>query len=260
MEIFMNEFGFILKKFITFFIEPYGIVFSLFFIGLFFLFTNKTKSAKKILLLSFFLLTLFSYQPFANFLISNLENQYPKYDYSNTNIKYIHVLGNSHNDDKTQPLSSQISSAGLKRNLEGIIIHKHLANTKIIFTGYAGKTSQTTAKINEKLALALGVKQENIIISSKPKDTKEEAIFTKTIVENNPFILVTSATHMPRAMRLFKSLGLNPIAAPTSYYKRNINRYFEKPSVEFFELSRIAIHEYIGILWSKLQDLKKLLH
>ena len=248
--------GFVLKKIITFFIEPYGMVFSLFFMGLFFLFINKTKLAKKILLLSFLLLTLFSYQPFANFLISNLENQYPKYDYLNTNIKYIHVLGNGHNDDKTQPLSSQISFAGIKRDIEGIIIHKNLVKSKIIFTGYAGNTSIANAKVNAKLALALGVKKENIIINGKPKDTKEEALFVKTIVGNEQFILVTSATHMPRAMSLFKSLGLNPIAAPTSYYKRDFSSSFIKLRASSFYLSKIAMHEYIGILWSKLQELK----
>ena len=73
---------------------------------------------------------------------------------------------------------------------------------------------------------------------------------------NEQFILVTSATHMPRAMSLFKSLGLNPIAAPTSYYKGNFSSSFINLRASSFYLSKIAIHEYIGILWSKLQELK----
>ena len=75
------ELGFFFKKFVTFFVEPFGIVFTLFVLGLVFLFIQRDSKAKIFLSLSLALLFLFSYPPFANFLVQNLENQYPKYDY-----------------------------------------------------------------------------------------------------------------------------------------------------------------------------------
>jgi uncharacterized SAM-binding protein YcdF (DUF218 family) len=146
-----------------------------------------------------------------------------------------------------------MGGASVKRDLEGIIIHKSMPNSKIIFTGYEGNTDTPTAVMNARLAEALGVKKEDMIVNPKPKDTKEEAIFTKSLVGNEPFILVTSATHIPRAMRLFKSLGLNPIPAPTNFYKKEFNGFFEAPSISSFSRSQIAMHEYWGILWSKLR-------
>jgi len=246
------ELGFMLKKFITFFIEPYGMVFSLFIIWFIFSKLKKDKLAKISLSFAFGLLFLFSYPPFANFLISNLENQYPKYDY-NHEIKYIHVLGSGHNGDETQPLSSKIGDAGLKRVLEGIIIHRRIKNSKLIFTGYGGLEDISTAKMNATLAIALGVKEENIIIGEKPKDTQEEASFTKELVGDESFVLVTSASHIPRSMMLFKSLGLNPIAAPTAFYKDKFRGIFRLPSMSSFMKSQVAMHEYWGILWSKLR-------
>jgi uncharacterized SAM-binding protein YcdF (DUF218 family) len=248
------ELGFMLKKFITFFIEPYGMVFSLFVLGLYALFFKKEKMARTFLSLSFGLLFLFSYSPFSNFLISSLENQYPKFDYK-THVKYIHVLGSGHNTDPSQPLSSQVGSASLRRDLEGILIHKSMKDSKIIFTGYAGSTDTPTAIMNARLAKALGIKEENLLINPKPKDTKEEAIFTKTVVGEEAFILVTSATHMPRSMMLFKSLGLNPIAAPTNFYKDKFDGFLKAPSIENFQNSKVAMHEYWGILWSKFKKL-----
>jgi len=244
------EIGFLLKKFITFFVEPLGMILLLFIFGLYFLFVNKDYFAKILLSLSVSILLLFSYQPFSNFLVENLENQYSKYDYKQ-DIKYIHVLGAGHNTDKSQPLSSQVFS---KRVLEGVIIHKRIANSKIIFTGYEGDTDITNAKMNAYLAIALGVKEEDIIINGKPKDTKEEAIFIKSILSDEPFVLVTSATHMPRSIRLFKSLGLNPIAAPTDFHKNELNGYLVAPRIIDLENSRISIHEYIGILWSMMKN------
>jgi uncharacterized SAM-binding protein YcdF (DUF218 family) len=57
---------------------------------------------------------------------------------------------------------------------------------------------------------------------------------------------------MPRAMLLFESLGLNPIPAPTDFYKTDFDSFFIAPEIESFNKSKIAIHEYIGILWSKI--------
>ena len=244
--------GFFLKKFITFFVEPLGLIVTLLAIGLYLLHVKRVHFAKVFFSAGLFLLLLFSYPPFANFLVQNLENQYPKFDYK-SNVKYIHVLGSGHNTDPSQPISSQISSTGTKRVLEGVIIHKNLPNTKIIFTGYAGDTNTTNAVMNAKLAHALGVDYKDMIINGKPTDTKEEALFTKTLVGDAPFVLVTSATHMPRAMMLFTSLGMHPIPAPTNYYKSEFRGYLRKPEPVYFYISSIAMHEYLGILWAKLR-------
>ncbi len=247
------EIGFFLKKFITFFIEPFGMVFTLFVLSLYFLLTKKDVLGKTILSLAIGILFLYSYPPFSNYLISNLENQYPKYNYK-SDIEYIHILGNGHNTDISQPLSSQISDGGIKRDLEGIIIHKRVKNSTIIFTGYAGNTNIPNAIMNSKLAQLLGVDKKDMIINPNPKDTREEAIFTKSIVGTKPFVLVTSATHMPRSIMLFRSLGLNPIPAPTNFYKNEFKGYLRTPNIYSFYKSKIAIHEYIGILWVKLKQ------
>jgi len=244
------ELGFFLKKFIAFFVEPLGIVLTLFAIGIYFLFSDKKSLSKLFLSFSFALLLLFSYQPFSNFLVKNLENQYPKYAYKQ-DIKYIHVLGSGHNTDESQPLSSQVFS---KRVLEGVIIHLQSPNSKLIFTGYEGNTNVPNAKMNKKLALALGVKEENIIINIKPKDTRQEAEFTKSLLGDEAFVLVTSATHMPRSMKLFKSLGLNPIPAPTDFHKKEFRGYLVAPDIVSLGNSRMAMHEYMGILWAKLKS------
>lgn len=246
------EFGFLLKKFVTFFVEPLGLVLALFAVGLYFLFAQKKGFAKLFLTLSFSLLFLFSYRPFSNILVQNIEDMYQKYDYKQE-IKYIHVLGSGHNADESQPLSSNISSVGVKRVLEGVMIYKKSAGTKLIFTGYEGNTKISNAQMNANLALALGVSADDIIIGKEPKDTKEEALFAKSIVGGEPFALVTSATHMPRSMMLFESLGLHPIAAPTAFYKDEFDGYFEAPDITTLKNSQMAIHEYVGILWSTLK-------
>ena len=246
------ELGFYLKKFVTFFVEPLGFVLALFAIGLYFLFTDKKSHAKIFVSVSFAFLLLFSYEPFSNLLVKNLEERYPKYE-SRDDIKYIHVLGSGHNTDESQPLSSKIGSSGIKRVLEGVIIHKRTPGSKLVFTGYEGNTNVANAVINAKLAAALGVEEENMIVESNPKDTKEEALFLRSILLDEKFVLVTSATHMPRAIKLFESLGLSPVAAPTDFRKKEHTGYLKAPNIGSLHNSKVAIHEYLGILWSLIR-------
>jgi len=250
----MMEFGFALKKLISFFILPKGMFLTFFTIGIILLFLNKQKKAKIFLGVSFALFLILGYPPLANALLSNIENKYQKYEYIHQ-VKYIHVLGSGHNDDFSQPLSSMIGEGGLKRILEGIIIHNKIKDSKIIFTGFAATASVTTADMNARLSLALGIDKDEMLIDGGPKDTQEEALFMKSIVGDKPFILVTSASHMPRAMILFEGLGLNPVPAPTDFHKSKFNGYFVLPSFNAFSKSNSAMYEYIGTLWVKLRSL-----
>ena len=249
----MLEFGFYIKKFISFFIDPLGFTLSLLIVGVVLLYLKRYKSSKLFLSSSLLSLFLFSYPLFSNFLVKTLEDTYTGYNLD-TNVTYIHVLGNGHNTDKNQPISSHISDAGTKRVLEGVILYKQHKGSKIIFTGYNSVgTDIPSAVMGARLALALGVDKDDIILGKKALDTEDEAKFCKSVVKSKePFILVTSATHMPRAMRLFRSYGLNPIPAPTDFHRKEYS-FLSAPSAKALENSSLAIHEFFGILWSKLR-------
>jgi len=250
----MTDIGFLLKKFISFFFEPLGFVISLFIVAIYYFYMKNETKAEKFFLSSLFFLLLFSYTPFANFLISGLEDQYPKFDYTKQ-VEYIHVLGSGHNGDKAQPLSSQISDAGVKRVVEGVVIYKKMQNAKIIFTGYKGKTNRSNAAMNADLAMDLGVKKADLILNGTARDTEDEARFAKTVVGDAPFVLVTSATHMPRAVKIFEKYGMHPIAAPTNFYQDNSCSYFCAPNVRALLYSSLAIHEYLGMIWIDIKSL-----
>jgi hypothetical protein len=55
-------------------------------------------------------------------------------------------------------------------------------------------------------------------------------------------------------MQLFISLGLNPLAAPTDFRKEQKSKFLNAPAVGNLDNSQRAMHEYIGILWSKLRE------
>jgi len=109
------------------------------------------------------------------------------------------------------------------------------------------------AEAMKELSLALGVSDDDIILESKSTNTYEEAVYTEPIVNNHKFILVTSASHMLRAMGIFKKKGMNPIAAPTGYLvkgSRNLFPFFSSP----YDLIKVYIlaNEAMAFLKGKI--------
>ena len=232
---------------------PLSIGLILFFLGLFFLFRNSYSKAKLFLLASFIWIFLIGYSPFSNYMIQPLEKQYKAYLDINPRIEYVLVLGHSHVTNSEISNLSQLSTTALMRINEGIRVYKQLDKAKIIFSGYAGRDVKTPhAIIARDVAISLGVPKEDIFIQDEAKDTIEEAQFAKEIVSSEKFVLVTSAFHMPRAMKIFKNASLNPIAAPTDFLSKEDGDYLREPRGKEIRKTELAMHEYIGTLWQDL--------
>ena len=108
--------------------------------------------------------------------------------------------------------------------------------------------------MQEKLALALGVKKEKLHIEPTPRDTQEEAIAAKKYIGNKPFILVTSASHMQRALAFFKHEELAPIPAPTNHLAQiKYPHYFSFFDQNAIHKTHLYWYEYIGLLWQKIK-------
>jgi len=100
----------------------------------------------------------------------------------------------------------------------------------------------------------LGIPKKDLIVSSKPEDTEDEALSAKKLIGDKPFILVTSAYHMKRAVKWFTLQGLHPNPAPTFHQasKKNEN-YTEFLSPAALIKSRVVFHEILGMLWQKIK-------
>ena len=241
---------FTVKKFVSIFLMPMSLGLILFFIGLVFLLNKNYKRAKTFLIISFLWLAIIGYSPFSNYLIQPLENEYKSYIKVDPSIKHVLVLGSGHVTNKEVSTLSQLSTTALMRLTEGIRIYRKLDNGKLILSGYAGEDVKTPhAFISRDVAISLGVPADDIITQEEAKDTAEEASYVKEIVNNEKFILVTSAFHMPRAMKIFKTASLNPIAAPTNYLSKEDGDYLREPRGKEIRKTERAMHEYIGILW-----------
>ena len=244
---------FFLKKIISAFVLPIPIGLFLLLISFIYLMFNSYKKAKIFLFLGLSCFLFFSFQPISNALLAPLENTH-KALLETPKVNYILVLGSGHKSDKNLSITSQVKMVGINRLVEGIRHYKNLENAKLIVSGYSVTDENSHAFMQEKLAISLGVKQEDIIRLDTPKDTKEEAIEAKKIVGDNELILVTSASHMKRSFLLFKKEGLNVIASPTNHLAYEDDSYSAYFSAKNLRNCEMAIHEYLGLLYSYLKN------
>ena len=242
---------FVFKKIVSAFLLPIPIGLFLLLLAFFYLMFNSYKKAKIFLFLGLAWFFIFSFQPFSIALLSPLENSH-KALIETPKVNYILVLGSGHKSDESLSITSQVKMVGINRLVEGIRHYKNLENAKLMVSGYGATDENSHALMQEKLAISLGVKQEDIIKLDTTKDTKEEAIETKKIVGNEALILVTSASHMKRSVLLFQKEGLNVIASPTNHLAYEDDSYSSYFSAKNLRNCETAIHEYLGLLYSYL--------
>ena len=107
-----------------------------------------------------------------------------------------------------------------------------------------------------EVALELGVGDENLVLESVSKDTKDQAMFIRKIVNGDRFVLITTAFHMPRSMALFQKLGMQPIPAPTDHCvkkRQGISPDMFFPDADNLYKVQKAFHEFLGLVWAKLR-------
>ena len=168
-------------------------------------------------------LILFSWAPFANFVLLPIERTYPTLmSLPSQQPTAIIVLGGGWFPGDEVSSTSKLSASSRARLIEGIRLWRQNPDNLLIVSGADRDPSIPAVAEGYKLAaIDLGVPAAKIIALDSPVDTGKEAKAVKawqqSIASNYQLILVTSASHMPRAMLHFKSVGLTPIAAPTHY-------------------------------------------
>ena len=230
-----------------------GLIFATF--GLISLFLSRYRVAKIILPLSVIWIALFSYGPISDMLLKPLENRHSALLKTPVGVDYVLVLGNGHKTDVCLPITTELDPTAVIRLSEGIRHYNNLGDAKLVVSGYAGLYDKNChAQMQKRLAIALGIPAEDIITFDTPKDTQEEALAMKKLAGVKPFILVTTASHMPRAYKIFTKLGLKPIAAPTDYHARGTSEWLHMPRGDALRGSDIAFHEYYGLIWEWIKQ------
>ncbi|MCP4326261.1 MAG: envelope biogenesis factor ElyC, partial [Alteromonadales bacterium] len=222
---------FILKKWIGGLLMPLPLFLTLFLIALILLFfTKKQKAAKLMLLVSFVFIFIVSFMPFSDRMTHRIERKHLPILQENVaqNFDYILLLGSGGTADPSLPVNSQLSQTANSRFLEALRLFQANPNATLVVSGASFGDIKSHAQMMQEIAIIMGIPQEQIIRLDNSLDTDDEAKKMSELIRGTKSVLVTSATHMDRALKLFYKYGTAPMAAPSNFFAKN--RSGETPS------------------------------
>jgi uncharacterized SAM-binding protein YcdF (DUF218 family) len=244
---------FILSKILVFLIQPICWLVAL----LAWAFFTKNASKKRRILRILFFLTIALTNPF-------LKNQtFRFYETPAVPMSSLRdtfdvgiVLGGFSNFDVTTDERLNFNSAA-NRLTDAVVLYKKGIVRKLLISGGDGNLlgkKSIEAEKTEPFLLLMGVRQEDILLESNSRNTHENALFSKALldsqrIKSDKILMITSAFHTPRALGCFKKVGLKVEAFPAHFIGATPDwstNYWLKPDAESFNNWETIIKEWVG--------------
>jgi uncharacterized SAM-binding protein YcdF (DUF218 family) len=227
-------------------------------------FTRHQRLGKGIVTAGLLVLTFFGIASVSDPLLRSLESPFPpvlhaipggKPSPMPAGVPWIVVLGGGATADVDLPVTSRLSSASLARLTEAVRLYRMLPGSRLILSGGAVYGHAPESDALAEAAGIMGVPARDLLLENRSRDTEEQALLLKTTVGNSPFLLVTSAYHMPRSVAIFRKQGMAPIPAPAAFMAQtpqHSDPTLHLPRASELLRSERALHEYLGLLWYRL--------
>jgi uncharacterized SAM-binding protein YcdF (DUF218 family) len=246
---------FVLSKTLGYLVVPSNLVTAIGLAGLVLLCTRFRRLASWLIVSSLVLIALLGYSPVGRMLLLPLEDRFPPWDASRGPPTGIVVLGGA--------ISPEVSVArgvvALNGAAERITVAAELAHrypdARIVFSG-GSASLDPTAPLEAPLAvrelIALGVEHDRITADEQSRNTIENAVFSRLLADPKPgerWLLVTSASHMPRAIAAFRAAGFVVEAYPVNWRTRGWRDAAQLfgSLAEGLTITDVAVHEWVGL-------------
>ncbi len=250
------DLGFLISKLLPLFVYPLGLCLLLGSLALLLIATGWRRSAFVSLLSGLLILGVASTAPVAERLLNPLERMYAITLPEEAEVADAIVLLSGTVGIKRRPRVVPELLAGGQRLLHAARLYRASRAPLVVVAGgnafRSGNDDQEEATAAREILMELGVPGSAIVAETQSRNTYENAIETAQILRDKGLrriLLVTSASHMPRAMAVFRSQQIDSIAQPTQIVsvetdRPSLLRWI--PEAEYLHHSRIAIKEYFG--------------
>lgn len=256
-----------LSKFLPLFLYPLGLTSIL--LLLIFLFWKKRRLAKTLVIVAFLLIVIGGNRYVASAIARSLEWQYLPSSAAEP-VDAIIILGGGTEPAIAPRQSVEVNAAG-DRVIYGAVLARQFPAAKVIVSGgdidFLDTAESTPAEDMADLLELLGVDRGRVVIQGNSQNTFEDAQLTCQLIETNGFthtLLVTSAMHMPRSMKVFAAAGCPLTAMPTDFtiaqaawqrlWHPSVEEFFINLVPSYSNLSTItkSLKEYLGLLFYAL--------
>jgi uncharacterized SAM-binding protein YcdF (DUF218 family) len=143
------------------------------------------------------------------------------------------------------------------RALETVRVYNLLNRPWVIATGGLAPEQISEAAHMAGSLTSLGVPADRIVEEDQSRNTHDHALLVPPILASRgvaQFVLVTSQQHMPRALRAFRAVGLDPVPSSPEFYVgrgRPLERFL--PSGSALEASAAMMYDLGAMVYYRLR-------
>jgi len=257
----MDTIFFILSKAVQFCIEPLNWVIIFIFFGFLFLSLRKPHLCKRFLAFALLDLLIVGWLPTSEVFLRSLENTIPKMDIgklSADEIGGIIILGGAIEGGEIALDRGEISIySSAERVTKAFELIRKYPELPFIFSGFSGRISPSglsEADAFKQLIQEQGLVDRTGYYENQSRNTYENVVFTMPMIVEiekggsaKPWLLITSASHMYRSVKIFQKQGLNAIPVPVDYQTANSLQWTAFDLVDGAQNWNKLAHEIIGL-------------
>ena len=251
---------FVASKVLGLVFEPITFLVLVGFIGLGLGLTRYSVAGRRLAIAVAVVFALVCFSPLANVLLRPLEDRFPQPHLAGTAPTGIVVLGGALDEGMSAARGQPILNEAAARLTAGVALALRYPSARLVFTGGSADLAQRgldEARGVRVLWLSLGVPEARMTFEDESRNTYENAVLTKALVQPKPgeaWLLVTSAAHMPRSVGIFRAAGWPVVAYPVDY--RTAGTAFDWwPTTQAIDQQRkleVAAHEWLGLVAYRL--------
>lgn len=201
------------------------------------------------------------WEPLPDALLRRLEQQHPALSPSASLQPYagVVVLGGALEPGYvwSQPGQSALNEAA-ERMTEVLPLLRRQSTLRVLFTGGEGEffgSGLPEAQRAQAFFASQGIDPAQLLYESASRTTYENAVLSKTVPgidPSQPWLLLTSAWHMPRAMATFRRAGWNVTPCPVDFRSGQQTPWSRYSMDQGVRQWKTWLHESVGLLAYRL--------
>jgi uncharacterized SAM-binding protein YcdF (DUF218 family) len=244
------------SKVLGFFAAPSNFLITLALVGAALMATRSARAGRRLLVGATILIAVCGLLPVGSVLLSPLEDRFAAWDPSRGAPDGIVVLGGATDGLVAVARGEPALNEAAERMTATVELARRYPRARLVYSG--GSSALFVARgpeaaVARQLFERLGIEPARIELEDRSRNTVENAAFSKRVAAPKPgerWLLVTSASHMPRAIGTFRRVGFPVEAYPTDWRTRGMQHLPASTWLVSEGLRRTdaAVHEWFGLL------------
>jgi uncharacterized SAM-binding protein YcdF (DUF218 family) len=249
---------FVLSKTLGYFLVPSNLIIAFGALGLGLIFSKRRRVGGLLLACCIAALLICGMSPIGALMLLPLESRFPPWKPEMGDPAGIIVLGGVVDPELTAARGTPAMSGAR------IVVAAELAyrypKARLVFAGGSaslGSEKLSEADAAENIFKNLGVREDRVQLERNSRNTDENVRFVMRLVNPKPcerWLLVTSASHIPRSIGLFRKAGFSVEPYPVDWGTSGWSDIykFQTDLISGLVLTDRAAHEWLGLIAYRL--------